>query len=357
VSSSAVLGARTSAALSLIAEAMRPSARELVAARRRLHRKAIVVIAVALAAYWTLVLHPASPVVKVLAAGALTVAAVALATGVFHDGAHGSFSRSSRLNRMAAWTGDVLGASSWIWRFKHNNLHHGNTNVDGVDADIAQDPFARLSPTQPWHWWHAGQHVYMWPLYGFLPLQWLLRSDVADLRRGGIDAHAFPRPPRRRDVVVIGLGKAIHLTWALAIPMLFHAWWVVLVVYVAMSWTFGLALSTMFQLAHCTELAEFPSPDEPRRGEHFVEHQLRTTADVHCRTPLGATVLGWLMGGLDHQVEHHLAPKLPHTAYPVVAPRLELACLAGGLRVASHCSPWAAIRSHGRWLRLMGRRP
>ncbi len=105
------------------------------------------------------------------------------------------------VNRLAAYTGDLMGASSWIWRFKHNNLHHGNTNVDGIDMDIAQAPFVKLTPSQVWHPWHRFQHVYMWLLYGFLTLQWFLISDFADLvgRGGGaprrpVDFRVLQRP-------------------------------------------------------------------------------------------------------------------------------------------------------------------
>ncbi|MGZ4691909.1 MAG: hypothetical protein ACXWAY_19990 [Acidimicrobiia bacterium] len=63
------------------------------------------------------------------------------------------------------------------------------------------------------------------------------------------------------------------------------------------------------------------------------------------------------MGGLDYQIEHHLAPKLPHTIYPVVAPKVEGACRARGLDYRIHPSVTAAIRSHARWLREMGQAP
>jgi linoleoyl-CoA desaturase len=79
----------------------------------------------------------------------LIVALTATATCVFHDANHASFSTSRLVNRLAGFTGDLLGASSWIWKFKHNNLHHGNTNMVGFDADIDQAPFARLAPDQP----------------------------------------------------------------------------------------------------------------------------------------------------------------------------------------------------------------
>ena len=63
------------------------------------------------------------------------------------------------------------------------------------------------------------------------------------------------------------------------------------------------------------------------------------------------------MGGLDFQVEHHLAPRLPHTVYPLVARRLNRACNECDLTVHSHATPWRAIRSHARWLKAMGDTP
>jgi linoleoyl-CoA desaturase len=340
-----------------VTAAMRPSRAELDRARRRLHRKASLVAIVVGTSYAVLVFGQQMVVVTVLAAGLLAFGLTAAATSVFHDGNHGSFSTSPVVNRFAAYTGDLMGASSWIWRFKHNNLHHGNTNVDGVDMDIAQAPFARLTPHQSWRPWHRYQHLYMWVLYGFLTLQWFLISDVMDLVHRGVGGRRFPRQPRPRDYASIAVGKALHLSWAVLIPMLFHAWWMVLVVYISVSWTVGLMLATMFQLAHCTSLVEFPDDTEPRRGAAFVQHQLRTTADIGGGSNSARRRAHWLMGGLDFQVEHHLAPRLPHTVYPLVAPRVAAACSAGPDPVRQHATLVAAIQSHGRWLREMGRRP
>jgi linoleoyl-CoA desaturase len=190
-----------------------------------------------------------------------------------------------------------------------------------------------------------------------LTLQWFLISDFLDIKNHGIGDQRFPRQPRRRDLAMLAVGKLAHIGWAIAVPLVYHRWWVVLTFYLAISWSVGLLLATMFQLAHCTELAEFPDEDAPRRGPDFVAHQLRTTVDVHCRTKLGGRVLHWVMGGLDFQVEHHLAPRLPHTVYPLVSQRLGRACAEQHLIVQSHASPWQAVKSHARWLKLMGGRP
>jgi linoleoyl-CoA desaturase len=326
-------------------------------ARRYLHLKAVVIAVLSLASYWVLIATSWSVLEKIAATLVLVVSLTAAATCVFHDGNHAAFSTSRLVNRLAGYTGDLLGASSWIWRFKHNNLHHGNTNMVGIDADIDQAPFARLAPSQPWRPWHRYQHLYMWVLYGFLTLQWFLISDFVDLKNHGIAHQRFARQPRRRDIGMIAVGKLLHIGWAIALPLAYHRWWIVLTFYLAISWTVGLLLATMFQLAHCAQLAEFPAADTARRGPDFMAHQLRTTVDVHCRTKLGARALHWLMGGLDYQIEHHLAPRLPHTVYPLVAERLRRACTECHLTIHSHATPWQAVRSHARWLKAMGARP
>src|SRR5205085_2594835 len=43
---------------------------------------------------------------------------------VQHDGGHESLSRSRLINRCAAFSLDLLGGSSYVWRWKHNFYHH-----------------------------------------------------------------------------------------------------------------------------------------------------------------------------------------------------------------------------------------
>lgn len=336
---------------------MMPSPAQIRSGRRSLHRNSAFIAALALGSYTALVFAPVGVLLHVVFAVVLAVACVAIATNVMHDGNHGAYSTSSRRTRLAGWSSDLLGASSFLWRFKHNRLHHGNTNVVGYDADIDQMPFARLAPQQRWRSWHRFQHIYMWPLYGFLTLQWFVASDYQTLISRRIGPHPLPGAPRRRDVALILFGKALHASWALVLPMFFHPWWEVLVFYVGISWIVGFLLANIFQLAHCVDEVEFFTPEVGRRGSAFELHQLRTTVDVRCNVAVLRPFVHWIMGGLDYQIEHHLAPKLPSTTLHLAAPRLEAACREHGVEYHVHRSLSAAIRSHGRWLREMGRRP
>lgn len=318
---------------------------------RRLRAKTLMIGSMVFGSYVGLVFIADRPAMALPFAAVLIVALVATGTAVMHDANHGAFGRPRWLNQTLAFTADVLGASSWFWRHQHNGIHHGNTNVVGIDADIEQMPFARLAPAQPWKPWYRFQHIYMWPLYGFLTLRMLL-LDFTGLFTRRIGSQELPRGPKRRDVIELFAGKALHLSWALILPMLFHRWWIVLVFYFACSWTVGLVLATFFQLAHCNDLVGFADLDAPRRGHDFSIHQLETTANVH--TGGISRPVGWLMGGLNHQIEHHLAPGVPHPAYPAMADSVRNVCERRGIRYHVHPTFRAAVASHARWLRLMG---
>jgi linoleoyl-CoA desaturase len=332
-----------------------PSAREVAQARRRLHVKAVVITVLLAASYWALVLSHIPLHYRIVGALGLAVSLIAVGTGIMHDANHGAFSRRRWLNRVLACTSDALGASSWLWRIQHNTLHHGNTNVVGSDADIALAPFARLAPTQRWRPWYRVQHVYIWPLYGFLALKNLLVGDVIALTTRRIDRQPLRRPVTSGVVARIATGKLAHLAWAVAVPLAFNPWWAVLAFYLSCSWVVGFVLAVTFQLAHCVDRAEFPDPDNPRRGDDFATHQLRTSCDVASPMPVFGPFFRWIVGGLDTQIEHHLAPRLPHPVYPALARRFRAQCQVHGIAYRLHPGIWPAIRAHGRWLREMGR--
>ncbi len=349
-----LLPARTS--ISALWRSALPSPLEERRARRRLHLKAWLIAAIVAGSYFVLVVTDVALWLRFVAAIVLAMALVAVGTGVMHDANHGSFSAHRWVNRMLCYTSDALGASSWLWRMQHNGLHHGNTNVAGFDADIALAPFARLAPTQPWRWWHRAQHIYIWPLYGFLTLKNLLVSDFVALATKRLDVQPLPRPVTPAVVARIAAGKVVHIAWAVVLPLAFNPWWTVLAFYLGCSWVVGFTLAITFQLAHCVDIAEFPEADSPRRGDDFVVHQLRTTCDIATPMPIVGPFLRWLVGGLDHQIEHHLAPRLPHTVYGKVATRFRDLCRLYDIEYRQHPGVWAALRSHTRWLRRMGAR-
>jgi linoleoyl-CoA desaturase len=282
---------------------------------------------------------------------ALGLLTAAIGFNVQHDGSHQAYSNHDWVNRMMAMTIDVIGGSSHHWHFKHVIFHHTYVNITGYDTDIELGGLGRLSPHRRRFWFYRWQHYYLWPLYGFMAINWHLVGDLRDVIPGRIGEHRLPRP-KGWNLAVFIAGKLIFLALAFGIPMLFHPIWVVVLFYAAAAIVLGLVLSVVFQLAHCVEQAAFPLPrhDTGRIENAWAIHQVETTVDFARRSPVAA----WLLGGLNFQIEHHLFPKICHVNYPAISKLVEQTCKEFGLRYSEHASVWSGVASHFRWLRRLG---
>jgi len=282
----------------------------------------------------------------------LALAMAGIGFSIMHDANHGSYSRSPRVNYAWGLALDFIGASSYLWRRKHNVQHHTFANVDGLDTDIDAGPFLRLSPTQPLRRFQRFQHVYAWPLYGLLLIKWWFFDDFRNLLGGRIGAVPFSRP-RGRELATLIAGKASFVGWSLVVPALvFRSVWVpVLFGFGAM--VLGFVLSIVFQLAHALPDAQFHAAGTEDRHlpTGWAEHQVLATADFAPRNRL----LGWYLGGLNFQIEHHLFPDVCHVHYPALSRLVEESCRAFGIPYRAYPSLGRAVAAHHGLLRWLGR--
>ncbi len=318
----------------------------------RLVMKALIILGWAVASYILLVFVVNPWPLVVLCALSLALAIAAIGFNIQHDGGHGAFSERKWLNALTALTLDGIGGSSYVWRFKHNVFHHSYTNVADVDDDINLGPLGRLSPAQKRYWWHRFQQYYIWPLYGFVALKWQLVDDFVHIAQGRIGSQKFPRP-RGWNLVGVIAGKLLFLTVAFVIPALRHPLWKVLLLYGTMMVFTGFVLAIIFQLAHTVREAQHPVllGDIRRVGKEWAIHQIETTVDFARNN----RVLSWFIGGLNFQIEHHLFARISHLHYPQLAQIVEDVSRRFGVRYTAHRSFFAAVASHFRFLRDMGR--
>ena len=279
----------------------------------------------------------------------LSVAAIGF--NIEHDGSHQAYSNHAWINRMMAMTLDLVGASSYVWHWKHSVVHHTYVNVTDHDADIDIAPFGRLTPHQKRFSFHRWQQFYLWPLYGLNVIKWHLYDDFRDVILGRVGSTRMPRP-KRWELVGFIAGKALLFTLVLGLPLLFHPPLVVVLFYLVTVSLAGVVVSVVFQLAHCVEEAEFPLP---RQDQHSIEnawavHQVETTVNFSRRSRLQS----WLLGGLNFQIEHHLFPRICHVNYPALSLVVEQTCRDFGLKYREHPSFAAGLSSHFYWLRSMG---
>lgn len=270
-----------------------------------------------------------------------------------HDGGHHAYSGSLKKNRVVAATLDLIGASSYLWQWKHGIYHHGYPNISGHDTDINVGRVLRLEPHQPFLRHHRWQHLYIWLLYGIMAPRWQLYDDFREIANGAIGPHRIPRPRGGELALLIG-GKLVFLSMALIVPMFFHPVWVVLLLYGLTSYTLGFLLSITFQLAHNTALVDFPrSSADGQIAQSWAEHQISTTADFARKN----RVVTWLLGGLNYQVEHHLFPHVCHVHYPAISPIVAATCHEYGITFREHSTCLSGLREHYRWLRFLGNKP
>lgn len=318
-----------------------------------MYLKTFVILSWFVGSYLLLVLAP-----NVWAAGAgilsIALATAAIGFSIQHDGGHGAYSDKRWVNSAMAMTLDLLGGSSYVWKRKHNQIHHSYTNITGHDDDIDVGIFGRLSPHQPRFAFHRLQHVYLWFLYGFLPLKWQLYDDFAFLITKEISGHRC-KTPKGKEAVVFWGGKLAFAIWAFVIPImvLHHHWALVVGAWFLASFIQGIVISVVFQLAHVVEDADFPMPEEVtnRIENEWAIHQVETTVDF-ART---SRLISWYTGGLNYQIEHHLFPQICHLHYPALSQIVEETSKEFGVRYTAHDTLGAAVGSHYRLLKTLGR--
>ena len=318
----------------------------------RMYLKTAVILAWTVISYLSLVLWSDSILQTLASAASLGLAMAAVGFNIQHDGGHGAYSKYPFVNGLMAFTLDILGGSSFIWKRTHNIVHHSYTNVTGVDGDIDLGFMGRLSPHQKRFWFHRLQHIYLWFLYGFITFKWQFHDDVRSLVLGRVGQTKVPRP-KFGELILLLTGKVLFLTLAFGLPLYLHAWYHVALWFFVASFVQGVMLSIVFQLAHVVEEADFPMPDgdSQRIENEWAVHQVETTVDF----AQGSWLARWYTGGLNFQIEHHLFPQICHIHYPAISKIVRETSEEFGVRYIAHETIWLAIGSHYRWLRELGR--
>ena len=316
-----------------------------------MYAKAALLIGTAVWSYTVLVFQAQTTLTMLWSSTLLALALVGIGFNVQHDGNHGSFSRLPWVNRLAGFTLDLIGASSYFWKDKHNHNHHVFTNIPGEDADINLGPMARLSADHTWYWWHSYQHIYLWILYTAVHLRYLY-SDLQRLALGKNDGLTAGYPKGADMAWLLG-GKVFFLTVAFVVPLTRHSVGHVLGAYVLVSMVMGLIFSVVFQLAHSVDVVEHPVATDLSQYPEWVVHQIATTANF----ATNSRVAGFCLGGLNYQREHHLFPRISHVHYPALSKVVREVCAEHGVPCRENVTLLDALRSHYRFVRDMGVKP
>ncbi len=272
----------------------------------------------------------------------LGFAAAAIGFNIMHDGSHGSFSDKKWINVLAAYSINILGGDAVLWKNKHNIIHHTYTNIEGHDQDIAQLPVLRLNRLQKRYYLHRFQHLYCFLVYGFSSLLWVFLLDFIKYFQGKVGN--FKVNMDFKDHFIFWASKITYFSFYLVLPAMLWGWAGALTGFIVFHFVLGIILSTVFQLAHVVEEAEFTDSHFAAHeiDDEWAIHQLKTTTNFCTSNPW----MTWYVGGLNFQVVHHLFPKISHVHYPALNKLIVETCDEHHVRYHEFPSFLNAIRSH-----------
>lgn len=317
----------------------------------KVYFKGLLMIASAATLYTVLVFFTPIPVVSALLCFILGLNLAVIGFNVMHEGGHHSISRRPWVNKVSAYFLNVLGGNAHYWSIKHNINHHTYTNIEGMDSDIDVRPFMRLHEGQPLRWYHRFQHIYWVLLYGLSYLAWIFYDDFEKYFSGKITPDSEPKQFSFNEHVVFWFTKLAYLGVYMVIPILMVGWLPWLIGFLIITFTCGLTISVVFQLAHVVQGTLFHSVEEEKNKQEWAVHQLNTTSNFATSSKL----LYWLLGGLNFQIEHHLFPRISHIHYPAISQLVKETCREYNIVYHEYSSMFKAIASHLVHLRMLGK--
>jgi linoleoyl-CoA desaturase len=157
----------------------------------------------------------------------------------------------------------------------------------------------------------------------------------------------------RRQHIIFWATKVFHVFSFVVLPMLTKGVVAALIGYGIMTMVCGIVIGVVFQLAHVVENTQFfTSADaDTIKNEEWAVHQLRTTSNF----ATGNRLIHWYTGGLNHQVEHHLFPRISHVHYPAISRIVRDTCKQFGVAYCEHPTMARAVVSHISYLKYIGR--
>ena len=229
------------------------------------------------------------------------------------------------------------------WRDGHNHRHHAFTNVVGIDPDIYFG-HVRFTDEIRHRWFHRGQLAYTLGLIfpnmavgmnahhaGLFDLGRPAEERFYNARRSWQRTRRALRGMLRKQVRYTA--KEFVLYPALAGPF----WWKVALGNLLAETIRNLYTAASIHPGHVApEAAIYPRGTKAGSRWRWYEMQVRATHNF--QVPY---VLSVLCGGLDHQIEHHLFPRIAPQRLRQVAPEVRAICEQHG--VPYRTGPWREV--------------
>ena len=277
------------------------------------------------------------------------VAQTFLLLNIAHDSNHNAISSKPFVNKSLNYVFDVCGISSYMWRILHHRGHHSCINLHGEDDALTGRGILRFTPHERRFPLQRFQHIYALFLYALFSLDYVFLRDFENFFS---PAHDYLRNTKHpaREYGILFAGKAFYLTYMLILPVVLLGKSLLLVglSFLLAHLIIGLSVALVFQTTHCVNSTYFPL--NRSEFDNGIYHIFATTADYATANPL----VGWLAGGLNHHIVHHLCPYVCHTHYAALTRIVKETAEQYGIPYRQHPTMSGAIKQHLLLLKQLG---
>jgi linoleoyl-CoA desaturase len=273
---------------------------------------------------------------------------------VGHDASHQALLKQKSANQFLSYAWNFLGISKQLWEIKHHHSHHIYTNIPHQDIDIAESPLLRFSPSYPYRPYYKYQHLYAPLLYSLFGLHIVYVRDFTmyfSIKNTTLGLNKLPR----YFLAQLATTKLLYLLVTLIVPVLVlpFAWWQVVLLYTASLAIAGVLMLLVLVVPHINEDAALADSPVAIKGQNdWALHQIHSTVD----SSVNSRLLGWLTGGLNTHLVHHLFPNICHVHYLQLTRVIKQELCNQGIKYNEKTFS-ASIRDHFRYLKLMGVAP
>lgn len=265
---------------------------------------------------------------------------------VQHDANHGAVSKKSWVNDLLGFGADMIGGCKWLWMTQHWT-HHAFTNHHAKDPDsFSAEPMLLFNDYPKGHpsrkFYHNFQALYFLPALSFYWLSMVFNPQTADLEQRGaksIGLNVGNEFLRSRRIYAILL-RIVYVTFTIFRPIQLAQnaglnVGITILQILFMGASESLTLATLFSLSHNFEhVSRDPLKEHRENGKPVCWFK----SQVETSSTYGSFIAGYLTGGLNFQVEHHLFPRMSSAHYPHIAPKVREICKKHGVQYIYY--PW-----------------
>lgn len=311
------------------------------------------------------------------------VAMTLLGMNVPHEANHGSISyKYSIINNLLGWCMDIMGQSRYLWLQVHNYSHHIFVNETACDHDTTSgEPFISFdiienmsiaSTSNKW-WWRLARNIPYGKLFmSIFFLQFYRILMICDYTaiinmykyddQQDINIHArarrIPRPNKwlmhwSRRWLSVAVHTA-HIMWSYTplLIMIYYNHTINNVIYTLLCWYVrdagvSLGLSLNFLVSHNYENVDrtiYDSTNKPTQAIDWYKMSIESSSNY------GDALEIMMTGGLCHQIEHHIFPKISSAHYCAIKPIVQQVCKKHGVRYTNFDNIFTNLQSMFRYL-------